>query len=144
MSEYKLTKELLRLSQSANWDEAKLEWELVDIEKVKDAEECLCGHYPINEVCLIHNKKTKANARVGNHCVKKFNNKPDKIFQAVKKIKKDNLKSVNAETLEFALERRKITQEDYDFYLNILRKRNLSEKQQKWKQDINTRLQQIL
>lgn len=140
MSEYKLTTELLKLSDSHIWDKAKLEWELVDIERVEDPEECLCGHFPIVEVCMICNSSTKITARVGNCCVKKFNNKSDKIFRSIAKVKKNNEKSVNAGTLEFALKKIWITEKDFNFYMDILRKRNLSEKQLAWKKSINQRI----
>lgn len=140
MSEYNLATELLKSSHSQKWDEAKLEWELVDVERVEGAEECLCGHFPILEVCTISNAKTKKVARVGNCCVKKFNNKSDKIFRSAAKIKKDNEKSVNAETLEFALQKKWISGVDYKFYMDILRKRNLSIKQLDWKKSINHKI----
>jgi len=140
MSEYKLTTELLNLSQSQKWDDAKLEWELIDIEKVKDPEECLCGHYPILEICLIKNNKTNNESRVGNCCVKKFNNKSDKIFRSVERIRKDIEKSVNAETLELAIKKEWINDKEYKFYMDILRKRKLSDKQLAWKKFINHKI----
>ena len=142
MSEYKLTIELLKSSQSQKWDEAKLEWELIDIEKMKEAQECLCGHYPINEICIIKNNKTNKEERVGNCCVKKFNNKSDKIFRSVARIKKDMEKSVNAETLQFASVNRWISDKEYKFYIDILRKRKsgLSDKQLAWKKIINQKI----
>lgn len=140
MSEYKLTTELLKLSQSQKWDEAKLEWELIDIERMEELETCLCGHYPILEICLIKNGKTNSESRVGNCCVKKFNNKSDKIFRSVAKIRKDIEKSVNAETLELAIRNRWIGANEYKFYMDILRKRNLSDKQLAWKKSINQKI----
>ncbi len=140
MSEYKLTTELLKLSQSQKWDEAKLEWELIDIERVEDPEECLCGHYPILEICLIKNSKTDNESRVGNCCVKKFNNKSDKIFRSVARIRKNIEKSVNAETLDLAIKNRWINEKEYKFYMDIIRKRNLSEKQSAWKKAINQKI----
>ncbi len=140
MSQFQLTTELLKLSQSQNWDEAKLEWELVDIERVEDPETCLCGHYPILEICTIKNQKTNKNADVGNCCVKKFIDKSDKIFRSVAKVRKDFEKSVNAETLDFALSKNWITQKDYGFYMDILRRRRLSEKQLSWKKSINQKI----
>jgi hypothetical protein len=140
MSEYKLTTELLKLSQSQIWDEAKLEWDLIDVEKVEDSEECLCGHYPILEICTIKNNKTNKESRVGNCCVKKFNNKSDKIFRSIAKTRKNTEKSLNSETLEFAFKNKWIKDWDYKFYMNILRKRKLSEKQMNCKKDINGKI----
>lgn len=140
MSLYQLTTKLLELSSSQKWDDAKLEWDVVDIEKVEDPETCLCGHFPILEICTIGNTKTRKEARVGNCCVKKFNNKSDKIFRAVAKVKKDFEKSVNAETLSLAIKNAWITDKEYKFYMDILRKRKLSEKQMNWKIIINKKI----
>jgi len=140
MSEYQLTTELIKLSSSQKWDEAKLEWQLIDVEKVEDAESCLCGHYPILEICTIKNIKTTESARVGNCCVKKFNNQSDKIFKAISRIKKDKTKSLNAETIDFAFNKKWITDKDRNFYIDIFRKRNLSIKQNDWKKSINNKI----
>lgn len=140
MSQFQLTTELLKLSQSQNWDEAKLEWELVDIEKVEDSETCLCGKYPILELCTIKNRKTNLETIVGNSCVKKFIDKSDKIFRAVTKVIKDSEKSVNSETLIFALDKNWINSKEYNFYMNILRDRKLTEKQLFWKKSINQKI----
>lgn len=140
MSEYQLTNKLLKLSQSPKWDEAKLEWELIGIEIVDDPEECLCGHYPILEICLIKNNKTNNESRVGNCCVKKFNNKSDKIFRSVARIRKNIEKSVNAETLDLAVNNQWVNDKEYRFYMDILRKRNLSDKQLAWKKAINQKI----
>jgi hypothetical protein len=140
MSEYQLTSELLKLSQSKKWDEAKLEWDLIDIEKVDESEECLCGHYPINEICLIKNNKTNKESRVGNCCVKKFNNKSDKIFRAIAKVKKNFEKSVNSETLELAKQNKWINSWEHKFYMDILRKKRLSDKQVVIKKGINKKI----
>jgi hypothetical protein len=138
----RLVEELIKLSQSKKWDEAKLEWDLVDVEEVEEAETCICGHTPIREICTIKNTKTGAMQRVGNSCVKKFNNRSDKIFRAVDKIRKDITKSVNAEALEMAHDRKWIKDTDYNFYINIFRKRHstLSFPQKKWKYDLNQRI----
>lgn len=140
MSDFKLTTELIKLSQSPNWSDAKLEWELVEVEKVEEPEECLCGHFPIIEICTIRNNKTNSEARVGNCCVKKFNDKSDKIFRSLAKIKKDINKSINLTTLDWSLKSKWINQNDYDFYKGILNKRQLSEKQIAWKKDINKKI----
>jgi hypothetical protein len=77
-------------------------------------------------------------ATVGNCCVKKFIGLPsDKIFQAVKRIRKDELKSLNAEAIQHAFDRRWISEWEKNFYFNIMRKRNLSEKQATKKGEIN-------
>lgn len=142
MSQYQLTTELIKLSHSNNWDEAKLEWDLIDIERVSefDAEECLCGKYPIMEICIIENKINKNTTRVGNSCVKKFINKSDKIFQALLRVKKDISKSLNSEVIDFALDKGYINQWEKDFYIDIFRRKNLYSKQILKKESINKKI----
>lgn len=140
MSEFQLTKELIVLSQATTWDKAKLEWSLFDIEKVTEHETCLCGHYPISEICIIQNSINDNYARVGNCCVKKFIAQSEKVFQAVKRIKSDNVRSLNAEALNFAFEKGYIVTKEKDFYLDIMRKRSLSSKQESWKIAINQKV----
>lgn len=137
MSEFQLTKELIALSHTTTWDKARLEWSLFDIEKVTEHETCLCGHYPISEICIIGNDQNGNTARVGNCCVKKFISRSDKIFQAVKRVKKDSKKSLNAETIEFVFEKMIINEWEKKFYLDIMRKRTLSNKQKETKEKIN-------
>lgn len=138
MSEYKLTSEIIGLSQSDIWDKAKLEWTLHDIYQAEDPETCLCGHFPIIEICVLRNKFNGNHATVGNCCVKKFIGLPsDKIFQAVKRVKKDNQKSLNAEAIEHGKNKGWLNQWEYNFYMDIMRKRNLSQKQRQKKIQIN-------
>lgn len=77
-------------------------------------------------------------ATVGNCCVKKFIGLPsDLIFQAVKRVRSDGSHSLNGEALSHALEKQWINQWEFDFYLKVMRKRNLTPKQAAKKQQIN-------
>ena len=88
MSQYKLSAEIVAQSEAQAWDEAKLEWKLDHIYWEEEPDTCLCGHYPINELCILRNAKNGNTALVGNCCVKKFMGLPsDKIFQSLKKSK---------------------------------------------------------
>ena len=143
MGQNELIKAVIDASRSDDWASAKEEWDLADIQLNGDGdgvEYCLCGH-EIVELCFIKNRLTGNELMVGNVCVKKFLGiRSDKIFNAVKKIKKDNIASVNSETLDYALQHKWISNTDHNFYKNIIRKRNLTPKQQKWKSDINKRV----
>ena len=57
MSEYQLTTRLIDLSVEDVWDEAKLEWALESVWREDEPDTCLCGHYPIIEICLLRNRK---------------------------------------------------------------------------------------
>ena len=141
MSEYKLSVEIIALSKSKKWDTAKLEWEIAHVEKMKDAETCLCGHYPINEICDIRNQFNNNMARVGNCCVKKFMGiSSDKIFATVKKLSSDMTKAANAETIQYAFDNKVVTEWDKNFYLDTIRKKNLTEKQMEFRYRINVKI----
>ena len=141
MPEYKLTQGIIELSESKNWDSAKLEWCLLEVYEAEVPETCLCGHFPIIEICVLSNKRNGNTTRVGNCCVKKFIGLPsDKIFQAIKRIRKDNEKSLNAEAIQYAHDRDWINDWERDFYLDIMRKRKLSAKQLRKKIQINEKL----
>lgn len=104
---------------------------------------CLCGHYPIIELCVLLNRRNGARATVGNCCVKKFVGLPsDKIFQGIKRVRKDISQSLNAEAIQHAHERRWINEWEKDFYFSVMRKRRLTLKQRAKKLEINDRVLQ--
>jgi hypothetical protein len=141
MSEFQLTSEIIRRSEAKNWDAAKLEWRLKDVYEVEEPLTCLCGHFPIIEVCILQNKLNNQLATIGNCCVKQFIGLPsDKIFKAIKQVAKENEKSLNAEALQYAYDHRWISDWEQDFYFDIMRKRVLTTKQTVKKLQINTKI----
>ncbi|WP_409028537.1 hypothetical protein OX462_12315 [Janthinobacterium sp. SUN098] len=141
MSEYRLTTEIIERSEAANWDQAKLEWGLAEVYQADEPETCLCGHFPIVELCVLRNKLNASIATVGNCCVKKFLGLPsDLIFQAVKRVRADNDKSLNGESIEHAFGKGWINQWERDFYFQVMRKRKLSDKQASTKRSINLKM----
>ena len=72
MASSKLKEEITDLSNSNNWDDAKTEWKLSTAYYSKEPDRCLCGHYPIKNICIIENCKNGNNATVGNCCVNYF------------------------------------------------------------------------
>ncbi|MEB1348186.1 hypothetical protein VDP57_12635 [Xanthomonas campestris pv. campestris] len=138
MSEYKLTSAIVELSAAMSWEAAKLEWHLNEVYEAEEPETCLCGHFPIVELCILGNKANGNEATVGNCCVKRFIGLPsDKIFQAVKRVRKETSKSLNAEAIRHAFDRNWLTAWERDFYFDVMRKRNLTLKQQEKKKQIN-------
>lgn len=138
MSEFRLTTEIVARSVSPVWDAAKLEWALHEVYEAEAPDTCLCGHFPIIELCVLRNKLNSKLATVGNCCVKKFIGLPsDLIFQAVKRVRGDATKSLNGESLAHAKEKGWINQWEYDFYLKVMRKRNLTTKQAEKKFQVN-------
>lgn len=141
MSHYLLTSGIVKLSNAKSWEMAKTEWELDSIFFAEEPETCLCGHFPIIELCELKNIKNGNHAIVGNCCVKKFLGLPsDKIFQAVKKVKKDSSANLNGETIEHAYSKGWINQWEYEFYGDIFRKRVLTNKQAAKKRQINEKV----
>jgi len=141
MGESKLSQEIISLSVADTWEVAKSEWELSEIYFSDGSDTCLCGHYPIIELCEIRNKKNQKITIVGNCCVNKFMGLPSKkIFQAVKRIRKDSKKSLNSEAIDLAYSKDWINKWEYDFYTDTLRKRLLTEQQGLKRKQINDKI----
>ena len=141
MSEYKLAEGIIELSQSHEWDLAKAEWTLEEVYEVVQPETCLCGHFPIIQVCQLRNELNHKTTLVGNCCVKKFMDLPsNKIFQALKRVAKDIEKSLNVETIEIAMNRGWINDWEKNFYQQIMRNRKLTPKQIYKKMKINKKI----
>jgi hypothetical protein len=141
MSEFQLTERLLELSVADIWDEAKLEWKLDSVWREDEPDTCLCGHFPINEICLLRNQRNNNTAIVGNRCVKKFTNLPsDLIFQAIKRIEGDDERAINAETIAHAHAKGWINTWERSFYMDTWRKRRLSGAQHSKRVQINRKI----
>jgi len=136
---YKLTEEIINLSESKLWESAKLEWNFEYAYQSEQAQTCLCGHSPISNICIIKNFKNLIETEVGNCCVNKFIgiDEGNKIFLSIKKIKNDRTKSISLEVIEYLKKKKIIDQIEFRFYIDILRKRNLSYKQLEFKKKIN-------
>lgn len=140
-NQYQLAQEITALSETNSWVKAKLEWSLESVFSQEEPDTCLCGHFPIKEICLLRNRFNGNSAIVGNVCVKKFLGLPsDKIFQAVRRVRKDDTKSFNLEAIEFAYRKEWVNDWEAEFYLDIMRKRNLSPRQLEVKRQINEKL----
>jgi len=143
MSEYKPTQGIISLPSSSTWDRAKLEWVLHEIYEAKEPDTCLCGKYPIIEICILRNRVNRKFATVGNCFVKKFIGLPsDKIFQAVKRVRKDSTKSLNAKAISHTHDKSWLNSWEADFYFDIMRKQNLTQKQTAKKVEINEKIAQ--
>lgn len=139
---YRLTDEIIALSESDNWELAKFEWNFIYAYMSEEYQTCLCGRYPIQEICVIKNKKNGNETEVGNCCVNKFLgiNRANKIFTSLKRVKKDISKSMSAETLDYLYNKNAINEFEYNFYSDIIRKRILSKRQSDIKKQINEKL----
>jgi len=140
-SKYKLPKEIIEKSFSKTWDEAKTEWEIYEVYEDLEFDTCLCGHYPIKQICILNNSTTHYRVKVGNCCVKKFLGLPSHlIFNAIKRIKIDNNKSLNAVTIDYAHTKEWINDWEYEFLFSTIRKRKLTPNQLGSRIKINKRI----
>ena len=137
--EYKLIKEIISLSQSQYWDDAKLEWNFEYVYQSDEHQTCLCGHYPIRNICVLGNKLNNVQTEVGNCCVNKFLGIDDgnKIFISITRLKGDLSKSMSAEVVEYLRKKNILNEVEYGFYTNKLKARNLTLKQLNFKKKIN-------
>lgn len=73
---YDLFNLVIQQSQSKNWSEAVLEWEVVDCtEDETSSTECVCGKEGIKYLYTIRNKINGEEIfPIGSSCIKKFNN----------------------------------------------------------------------
>ena len=132
------------MSDAKDWDSARREWSVLNIYKVdgiENAEQCLCGHYPIMELCYIHNKKTESKALVGNCCVKKFMGIDlNQVFDGLKRIMKDDSKAANAAVIEHCYGNDILTDWEYEFCNDTKSKRSLTVKQLSIRKRINQKV----
>jgi len=115
-----------------------LEWELKDVWRQSAAQTCICGQYPIKEICLLRNQRNGKMVEVGNVCVEQFLRlQSGKIFEALHRVAKDNGKALSKEAIEHAHAKGWISDWERGFYLDTIRKRKLSPKQLAKRRQIN-------
>lgn len=136
-----LKAEILSRSRATDWETAKSEWYLVSISEADEPETCLCSHFPIIELCTVANRLTQVQVDVGNVCVKRFLGfRSDLIFAAIKRIRADISRSINADAAVLFHERGIINAWEYGFQQSTMAKRNLSEKQLQTRISINQKI----
>jgi len=140
--QFKLIDDIIALSVSKFWESAKNEWNFEYAYYSEISQTCLCGHYPINNICVIRNTKNNNSTEIGNCCINKFLGieNGNKIFTSILRLKDDLAKSMSEEVVDYLKSKKIITDFEYDFYTNTLRKRILSEKQLDIKKRINQKL----
>jgi hypothetical protein len=132
---------ILPLSNAATWEMAVKEWSLTGIHEADEPETCPCGHFPILEVCSMHNRVTGHSTEVGNICVKRFLGlRSDLVFAAIKRIRKEPDKSLNADAIVFFRERAVLTEWEANFCHSTMRLRGLTAAQLSKRRDINRKV----
>jgi len=132
---------ILKRSVDTSWEVARLEWRLQHVHFVDEPETCLCGHFPIIEICVLKNIRNRNLAEVGNVCVKKFMGiRSDKIFNCIKRIQKDADKAPNAEMIALLSQQNLISDWEKKFSINTMLKRNLTATQLAKRREINLKI----
>lgn len=143
MSQYKLITEMLALSKSKYWAQARDEWDFVGMRKGDGKDSCICGKTHIHYLCKLQNMSNLNTVIVGNCCVKQFwGFRADLIFAAVKRVNENITRSVNPPTLDLSVRLKWITPWEYNFYMSIRCKHyeKLFPKQVAKKHEINSKI----
>lgn len=123
----RLKEHILSLSVSKNFEVAKTEWSLHSIEVSEEMDFCPCGQ-DIKEHCYIENKKNGNTTYVGNVCINRFLNiSTGTLFEGLKRIKKNIHANPNLALIEYANDKGYLYDKEYDFLVDTMKKRNLSE-----------------
>ncbi|MBB4123978.1 hypothetical protein [Martelella radicis] len=132
---------ILLLSVSKDFNVARTEWVLEDLEISEEWDQCPCGQ-DIKEHCYIHNRLTGAKTYVGNVCINRFMDiSTGNLFAGLKRIAKDNEANANSDVIEYAYRSGYLfSEKEYTFLKQTKNKRNLSRKQVEWKVKINRRI----
>lgn len=141
-NEFQLMERIVEMSVADNFQQAKLEWILTRIYK-KDDGECLCGHSPIINHCVLTNKLNGNETIVGSSCVQKFIGIPtDKLFASFTMIVKDRQAYLGLEFIEYLHEHGVINDWEYEFLKSTFRKKFewLSDKQKDKRIQINKKV----
>jgi hypothetical protein len=136
-----LQKHILSLSKATDWETARKEWGFTDVVEAEEPDTCPCGHFPIVELCQISNRITYRSTEVGNRYVRRFLGvRSDLIFSAIKSIRKDNSKSLNADAIAFFHGRGVLNNWEYAFLQDTMRTRSLSAAQSAKRKSISEKV----
>jgi len=125
-------KNLVEESKSNNYEDAVMEWKLLDYDYVKfDKEYCICG-VPIDHIFYIVNKEGHT-LKVGNVCIDNFKLDNKQLYNDLNEIKKKTKTATHQVRAKFALFTKVIRNRDYNMYMNLFNKReNKTENQKKY------------
>lgn len=138
MAKDKLKESIIENSINKDREKAKWEWEVINSYLMPWYTTCLCGKYPISEVCELQNKNNSKKVMVGNDCVKYFFDADHSyIYSAIKKIEENINNVVNDKIIIYALEKWRIDATQKSFYILMRRRKDPWEYQLKVRQDVN-------
>lgn len=111
-----LVQGILRQSEAVTWPEARLEWSHAYSWDSEEPMTCLCGKYPIKEICVLYNRVNAHSVEVGNVCVKKFWGPSEAICESFRQIRTGRGQSLIREAIEYCYERGWISAQLRDYY----------------------------
>lgn len=137
----RLKAHILPLSLSSDFNRARQEWDLVNVEISEELDSCPCGS-EIKEHCYIRNRHTGCETYVGNICINQFMGlDTGTLFSGLKRIKQDKDAAPNEALIKHAYSKGYLHDDrEYWFLMGTKRKRNLSAAQLTWRQKINRRI----
>lgn len=139
MPPYELFRPIIELSVADEWEAAAQEWKLLTIEWRDEGGHCICSHY-IKEHCQIENMINGNQAIVGNCCINKFPQFSGKVYDLSSAFRALRRKKINPALIEFAYHEHKISDWEHDFLLDVWRKKNLTDKQDQKKKEIQRKI----
>lgn len=136
----RLKAHILPLSVSQDFNTARKEWLLIEIEISEELDQCPCGQ-EIKEHCYIKNQLNGNTTYVGNVCINRFIGiDTGNLFAGLKRIAIDDTSNANEDLIIHAYNLGYIFEKEYKFLMDTRLKRKLSDKQIAWKQKINRRI----
>lgn len=132
---YDIFEPILELSESEDWNKARLEWELEGYKYFKDWTYCACGH-KIKEALIIRNQLNGNEATVGNCCINQFPGQRSRYlaFKAALDCR------INEALIELTYELNILTDWEHKFMLDVWRKRKFKGKQRKYYLEIKRKI----
>jgi len=138
---FQLHQAVLSNSVSEDWDSALEEWKHIGFDYVQQDGVCACGKQHISELNYVKNIYTDAELIIGSDCINKFFKYDiSNVHDSIKRVIKDNTKSLNRSLVRKAVVAKIITNWEWGFYTDIIRKRSLTGKQLSTKQRINEKI----
>jgi hypothetical protein len=137
---------LLAMSADQTWENARLEWVYSHSLYSGEVHHCLCGQAIKNLCYLVNPENDHQLALVGCVCIEQFID--PEIGQFAKRINhtirqlsvRPNYRDRDETLINYARENNIISNGDFLFLVSIRERRNLSERQLNWLNDINAKM----
>ncbi|MFV0362871.1 MAG: hypothetical protein ACK5LL_07260, partial [Suipraeoptans sp.] len=112
-------KELIRNSESKEWDEAKKEWDIKDYYYIsKGYKACPCSSKAINNITIITNKQNSNQLEICNPCAERYLeiSESTKIASSLNRVKNNMKLGMNEEAINYLLLNMVIPMGEFECY----------------------------